>query len=253
LRIRFFACIALLFYHAHAWSQVFCGIGMTFSVDTAGGILYPKIESIIPNSPAARAGLKPGMFIKGVNGQNTENRRNDEILFMIKGDEDTPVDIYFANAKYERPAKVRIMRGLITKESGDVLADFYTIAEAAAKELEKDNYKIVSVTKASCENKDIVFTAESGRDYFAKVYLLDIFNFSGAEACSITAELSDETGKNTVVLTKRDPLKIAGIDFDQLFLEATFQSKHKEVLHLKSHKQESPTTCREALVVIYCK
>jgi hypothetical protein len=245
--------LAFCMYVTPSHAQVFCGIGMTFSIDTTGGILYPKVESLIPNSPAERSGLEKGMFIKGVNGQNTENKRNEEILYLIKGDEGTEVSIFAAKQKYERPKEYKITRGVITKESGDVLADFYKVSDLAVKSLEKEGYTIIASYKALCGDKDISFDAEPGKSYYSKVFLLDLFNFAGTEACNISADISDDKDQNSTNLLKIEPIKVSGFDISQLYLEAAFQSKHKEVLHVKSHKLESPTTCREAYIVIYSK
>lgn len=234
-------------------AQVFCGIGMTFSVDTTGGILYPKVESLIPNSPAERSGLEKGMFIKGVNGQTTENRRNEEILYLIKGDEGTVVSIFAAKEKYGRPKEYKITRGLITKESGDVLGDFYKVSEMAVDALKNDGNTIIATFKGGCEDKDISFEAEAGKNYYTKVFVLDMFNFAGTEACQISAALTDDKNQNSADLLAVEPLKVSGFEIKQLFREASFQSKHKEVLHLSSHKLESPTTCRETFVVVYFK
>ncbi len=245
--------LLVLFIRIPSGAQVFCGIGMTFSIDTTGGILYPKVESLIPNSPAEKAGIGKGMFIKGVNGQNTENRQNSEILYMIKGDEGTTVSLFAAKQKYERPKEYKMTRGLITKESGDVLGDFYKVSETAVEALKKDGYKIVAVFKGLCEDKDISFNTEPGKSYFAKVFMLDLFNFAGTEACYLTAELSDDKGQNVVNIPKVEAVAGHGYSINQLYLEANFQSKHTEALRLRSHKIESPTICREAFVMVYMK
>ncbi len=249
LRNRLFACLVFICCSSYSQAQVFCGIGMTFAIDTTAGLVYPRIEGFVPNSPAEKAGLKKGMFIKGVSGQSCENRPNNDILFMIKGDEGTTVDIYASEHKNERPQKYTVTRALITRESGELLSAFYTTCDSMLKDLQSHGYKIVSSYKAGCEDKDISFEEEAGKTYYAKVYMLEVFNFAGTEACYLTAELTD--GKNTTGLVRQTAFKVSGFDINPMYLEASFQSKHKETLKLVSHKRENPVTCREAYVVIY--
>ncbi len=70
-------------------SGTFVGIGVT--VDDQGG--YTTIVRVLPNSPAERAGLRPGDRIVAVGGTSTKGLTVDDVVTDVRGPEGTPVTI----------------------------------------------------------------------------------------------------------------------------------------------------------------
>lgn len=70
-------------------SQTYVGVGIVNTSD--GGKLY--VQDVIPNSPAAEAGLKPGDALVSVNGTNVEKMSLLELNEVIAGGEGSRVTI----------------------------------------------------------------------------------------------------------------------------------------------------------------
>jgi len=98
----------------------FEGIGATVGVrDKQTMIIAP-----IPNSPAAKAGIRAGDIILGVNGESTEGLSLEEVVLRIRGPKGTsvkltilhqgetaPVDLEIIRAEIELPSVTFEMRG----------------------------------------------------------------------------------------------------------------------------------------------
>jgi carboxyl-terminal processing protease len=85
------------------------GIGAVLSPgdETTG----PIILEIVPNSPAERAKLTPGLIISGVAGRKTAGMALEECVKLIRGEPGTPVLIEVTN-----PADGKITRVIVFRE-----------------------------------------------------------------------------------------------------------------------------------------
>lgn len=72
--------------------QAYSGIGATILAPSVSGGLS-EISSVFPNSPAEKAGVRPGDRIKSVNGEDVTGFAPDEIASKIRGPEGTDVTI----------------------------------------------------------------------------------------------------------------------------------------------------------------
>lgn len=78
------------------------------------------ITNVLPNSPSQRAGLKAGDKIIEINGKKVASKKvkNDNVMSMLKGKENTPVQL-----KIMRDGKIlskKVIRGIIPIASVDV-------------------------------------------------------------------------------------------------------------------------------------
>ncbi|MDW8107373.1 MAG: S41 family peptidase [Armatimonadota bacterium] len=94
----------------------FTGIGALLE-DAPGGA---RIVRPLPNSPAARAGLKPGDIIIAVDGKSLERVALDEAVRMIRGPRHTPVRLTIRRNGVDEPFTVTIIRDLVESPTVDV-------------------------------------------------------------------------------------------------------------------------------------
>ncbi len=67
----------------------FAGIGVTYSMGHEGGV----ISAVIPDSPAAKAGILPGDILIAVDDQEIKDLSSDEVKALVVGEEGTAVKI----------------------------------------------------------------------------------------------------------------------------------------------------------------
>ncbi len=78
----------------------YSGIGATILAPNEKGGMA-EISSVFPNSPAAKAGVRPGDRIKEVNGKNVTGLTPEEIANRIKGPEATQVQLVLVRGTQE--------------------------------------------------------------------------------------------------------------------------------------------------------
>jgi hypothetical protein len=236
-------------------AQMFVGIGMTFQQDTLGGINYPKIQSFIPNGPAQKSGLQVGMCIISINGTNCRNLPNEAILRLIKGEEGESLLIMADKDKLSpTPRLFTLKRAIMTRESGDVLNDFYLACDSIVKSIENQGFKIIKTSQGLCADANLPFVAPQGKTINAKVFLLEIFNYAGSASCWLSASFQGSDSNSPITDFQRDaPFTYKGIEINSLSASPTSIPKQKLNLKLQSHPRESPTILREYYTVIYAK
>lgn len=65
------------------------GIGIAITADDETGTL--RVNAVLPQSPARRAGLSPGLVIQGINGVSVEGKTVKQCLDMMNGPAGTQV------------------------------------------------------------------------------------------------------------------------------------------------------------------
>lgn len=91
--------------------QPYSGIGATIlAASTQGGMA--EISAVFPNSPAERAGVRPGDRIRNVNGTDVTGFSPDEIAQRIRGPEGTQVDLVLVRGTQE--VSLTITRATLT-------------------------------------------------------------------------------------------------------------------------------------------
>ncbi|MGC8486859.1 MAG: S41 family peptidase [Clostridia bacterium] len=89
--------------------QSFGGIGVEMDVNAKGQFV---VVAVFPHTPAARAGLKAGDIIVGVNGKNVTHETADQVASSIRGKVGTEVSVTVARGS--RSLTFRVTRGEIT-------------------------------------------------------------------------------------------------------------------------------------------
>lgn len=84
----------------------FVGIGARLTDDPLGA----KIVNVFSSSPAEAAGVKLGDTIIGVDGEDVSGKTVDQIVSMIRGEENTIVRLKIMRQGAERPTEVRVRR-----------------------------------------------------------------------------------------------------------------------------------------------
>jgi carboxyl-terminal processing protease len=85
------------------------GIGVRLSV--VGGV--PIIQSVIPNSPAAKAGLRSGDTIEAVDGTLLEGKNLDQISALVRGQPGTTVRLRVGRQGVQAPLDFTITRAKV--------------------------------------------------------------------------------------------------------------------------------------------
>ena len=82
-----------------------------------------RIGSIIPGSPAERAGIKPDLFLISVDGTNTVTVSLPQAALLVRGPVGTSVTLEFADAALSDTNKFTVKRGkiVISKDKVEVI------------------------------------------------------------------------------------------------------------------------------------
>lgn len=119
----------------------FGGIGIEISIQN--GIL--TIISPIEDTPAWKAGIKPGDKIVAINGQSTKGFTLVEASALLKGKRGESITLSVARDNVEKPLDITITRGnvklksvkMTTLEDGYAYVRITSFIETTSKELEK--------------------------------------------------------------------------------------------------------------------
>jgi carboxyl-terminal processing protease len=84
------------------------GIGVLLSV--GGETTGPIIANVVPDSPAHRAKLTPGLILSGVAGRPTTGMALEECVELIRGEPGTPVLIEVTDPRDGRVTRVILFR-----------------------------------------------------------------------------------------------------------------------------------------------
>ncbi len=101
----------------------FGGLGVTISLRGEDRVL--TVISVLPDTPADRAGLKPGDRILQVEDESTINMSLDEAVSKLRGPVNSPVTVLVARSSWDRPRSVTVIRDIIRVHSvvGHLLDD----------------------------------------------------------------------------------------------------------------------------------
>jgi carboxyl-terminal processing protease len=87
----------------------FYGIGVT--INQRNGRVY--ILSVVPGTPAARAGLRYGDAILAVDGESATDWTTQEVVRRVRGEKGTTVELTIERVGERAPLVVRLQRGLV--------------------------------------------------------------------------------------------------------------------------------------------
>ena len=90
----------------------FAGVGLALFMPSTNGPV--KIAQIVPDSPAARAGLKTGSAIVSINGDSTANLTLKHCVELIRGEAGTQVALGLVDLKTKETNIVTLTRALLS-------------------------------------------------------------------------------------------------------------------------------------------
>ncbi len=89
--------------------------GLGIEVTTERGVV--KVVSPIDDTPAMRAGVKPGDYITGINGKSIIGESLDESIDKMRGPAGAPITLSIARKGLDEPLEIEIIRAVITVRS----------------------------------------------------------------------------------------------------------------------------------------
>ena len=115
------------FFGPRAFAQVreqqevkYYGVGMTIvSQLDREGKLSTYVPSVVPGSPAFKAGIRPGDIVEKIDGQNTEGFDGTRVSNMLRGPKGTVVRVSVQREGYEQPVDFTITRDEIKNPTVD--------------------------------------------------------------------------------------------------------------------------------------
>lgn len=111
----------------------FEGIGAALDITTADGVI---VIGLLPDSPAQKAGIKPGDRILAVDGDPTLGKKLEDVIPHIRGAKGTPVRLTIVPAKTQSEKVIEVVRGTVvipTTATRVVSAAKNVVAAAVAK------------------------------------------------------------------------------------------------------------------------
>lgn len=94
---------------SRAWREGYGGIGITIRSEKG----ETKVVSVMPNTPAERAGIKADDAIIGIDGHSTKGWKLRQIVRHLRGPRGSWVRLVLARAALKRPLNVRVERRFI--------------------------------------------------------------------------------------------------------------------------------------------
>lgn len=82
------------------------GVGVALGVE--GQTL--KIMKVLPNSPAAKAGLSPGLVVQKIDGTNTAGKRLEDSVAMLRGAAGSKVRVELVDTANSKTNTVELTR-----------------------------------------------------------------------------------------------------------------------------------------------
>jgi carboxyl-terminal processing protease len=121
------------------------GTGLVIETDHPSGRIL--IKKPMADTPAMRAGLKPGDHIARIGNESTANMTLQEVVNRLRGGVGAPVDIYVERAGLSTPRKFTIRRDYIRPPAIDPPANILVAPVVGAKAGAKIGYlRLVSFT-----------------------------------------------------------------------------------------------------------
>ncbi|HVL88821.1 MAG TPA: S41 family peptidase [Actinomycetota bacterium] len=186
--------------------QPYSGIGATILAPSQSGGMS-EISSVFPESPAERAGVRPGDRIKSVNGEDVTGFAPEEIAAKIRGPEGTEVRLVLVRGTQDVTFTIR--RATLTPP------------RVVQREFESGKILMLSVSQlngdVARQTKDRV---ERGVAAGAKGYILDLRNNPGGDL-SAAVDIASIFGRSITLVDQvgRDGRKEQVRTNDRMFVD----------------------------------
>ena len=224
---------------------------MKFFIDTAAGHTLPRIQALIPNSPALGK-LKATDFIMSVNDVSCKDKTIEEVVSQIRGEVGTNVHITVAdNHDGDHPRTYDIPRVSIQlAPPADPSTAFFTYCDNEVKTLRNKGVEIVKTFNSDCGNFFFNFEAEP-REYHVRVMTMEVKG-TGTYTPGFypTARVFENDNEASAVdIAKVAPHDGGNFMVAQLYGDINFKKSCVGVVSINLHDDASK--CHSMFVVVY--
>jgi PDZ domain-containing protein len=232
------------------------GIGAQLFLDTAGGHTMPRIQALVPNSPAYQY-LNATDYIIKVNGVSCGDKTMEEVVAMIRGEAGTTVKITVADTKEGKRAKdVDLQRVGLTLPPGstppppDPLTSFTAFCDNEVRQLKHAHMEIVKTFSSECGDFFFNFNAESGQYHVRVMTMEQKGSVAYAPAFNVTAKVFDGDNEAAAVQLGKAAPKDGG-NFESAQIEGTISFKKACVGTIAVSIHSDVKKCAGMYIIVY--
>lgn len=170
----------------------FAGVGLEVDMDND----FVRVVSPIDDTPAAKAGLKPGDFIVKINNQPLDGLSLVDAVKLMRGPKGTPVELTVLRKGMQQPLQFKLLRDTIRVQSvkSQLLAPGYAYVRISQFQAPTANDLVNAIKRLQQNNKTPL-----------KGFILDLRNNPGGLLDSAVAISNDflnsaQLGKNKLIV-----------------------------------------------------
>jgi carboxyl-terminal processing protease len=148
----------------------FGGLGIVIGMDRKGRIIVKKP---MPDTPASRAGIKAKDHIARINNESTMNMTLGEAVERLRGDVNSPVNVYIERAGWDTPKKFTIVRDSIRPPAIDPPATVLSVPGGPGQPAVKVGYFRIVNFSANTE-RDLMDALSTFEQQKVKGVIMDL-------------------------------------------------------------------------------
>ena len=231
------------------------GIGAQLFLDTAGGHTMPRIQGLVPNTPAYQY-LNATDYIIKVDGVSCKDKTIEEVVAMIRGEAGTNVKITVADTKEgKRPRDYDLQRvGMQLPASAppppDPLTAFNTDCENEVKLLKRQHSEIVKALTSDCGDFFFNFNAEKGQYHICVLAMEEKGTTANTPGFYATAKVFDGDNEAAAIPLSKAAPKDGG-KYVAAQLEGTVTFKKTSVGTIAINIHDDVKKCRGMYIIVY--
>jgi len=123
---------------------------------------YAAVVSVLPGSPAEKAGVKPGDIMEALEGKTTRDLSVAEVRSMLQGEPGSSVEVALVKPRSAEPVKLKVQRALLS------------IPQTQSKMLESNIGYIQPITLTKGKAQEIATTIKQLQKQGANRIVLDL-------------------------------------------------------------------------------
>jgi hypothetical protein len=226
------------------------GIGAQLLLDSTGDYTMPKIQGLIPGSPAAKD-LHEGWYILKVNDVSCKNKTLGEVVNLIRGTEGTTVKIAAADNKAGKHQKeYEMVRALVAVPHPAPLDPLAAFRDACENEVKQFGERVIKTFNSDCGDYFFNFNADPRTYHIRLLTMEEKGKGAFSPAFHATARVFDnDNEKESVELAGQEPKDYGGIMVAQS--EAAVSFKRECVATINTHIPGDVKKCRAMYIIVY--
>jgi carboxyl-terminal processing protease len=180
--------------------------GLGIRIDEKDG--WVTVVQTLPNTPADRAGLRPGDRLIEVEGESMEGWSSDKAVTVLRGPEGAPVNIKVARVGVPEPIPVRIVRAIIHVEYVTAFmlepgVGYISLTQFSAKSASDIRREIADLEDQGMRGLILDLRTNPGGLLEEGVAVSDIFLNPGVEVVETRSRIPDQ---NDVFIAENRPI-----------------------------------------------